>query len=276
MNEIDRALAFLDNEGRAVDAAWCRVATGNGVDRSAALREVAAYQNPDGGFGNQLEPDIAAPESNPFAARIALQILRAIEAPPTEPLVQRLLGWLVESQDDDGGWRFAPAVYDHALAPWFAAWTWPSLNPALDLAGYVARLRLDAPKLQQRTLGLFRDLGSLDTIAEGGFYNLLPFAEYTPWVTHPDHTDYLVALVRQITATAAAGDYEDAGHFFEHVGPAGGPIARQLPAELIAAQLDRLRADQQPDGGWPTPYDVAWRSWATACNAATLVAFDHV
>ena len=273
MTAIDRALTFLDREGRPVDAAWCRVATGNGGDRDAALAELAAFQNPDGGFGHRLEPDIAAPESNPFAARIALQICRAVDAPPHAPLVRHLLEWLTESQDDDGGWRFVPVISDHALAPWFAGWTWPSLNPSLDLAGYVARLGLDAPDLQRRTLRLFGTLASVQTIEKDGFYNILPFAEYTPWVEHPDHDAYLAALIRQIAAAAEGGDYEDAGHFFEHVGPPDGPIAGQLSPDLISAQLDRLMAEQQADGGWPTPYDVAWRSWTTACNAATLAAW---
>lgn len=132
---------------------------------------------------------------------------------------------------------------------------------------------MDAPELQQRTLELFADLASVQTIVEGSFYNVLPFAEYTPWVEHPDHDAYFAALVHQIRTEAEGGAYEDAGHFFEHVGPAGGPLARRLPAELVANQLDRLRAEQQADGGWPTPYDVAWRSWTTARNAATLVAF---
>lgn len=273
MIEIHRALAFLDREGRAVDAAWCRVATHLGGNRNTALLELAKFQNDDGGFGHRLEPDIAAPESNPFAARIALQICCAIDAEANAPLIQHLLNWLTETQGEDGGWRFAPAIYDHALAPWFAAWTWPSLNPSLDLAGYVARLGWDAPALQQRTLGLFANLASVQTIEEGGFYNILPFVEYTPWVDHPDHAVYLAALVRQITSEAKAGKYDDAGHFFEHVGPVDGPIAGQLPAALIASQLNRLRTEQQADGGWPTPYDVAWRSWATARNAVTLAAF---
>lgn len=274
MSAIDRALAFLDREGRPVDAAWCRVATHHGSNRNTALAELAAFQNDDGGFGHRLEPDIADPDSNPFATRIALQICCAISAGATAPLVQNLLSWLTETQDKDGGWRFSPAISDHALAPWFAAWTWPNLNPSLDLAGYLARLGLAAPALQQRTLGLFADLASVQTIEAGGFYNLLPFVEYTPWIDHPDHAVYLAALVRQITSEANAGNYDDAGHFFEHVGPAGGPMARRLPAELIAQQLDRLRSEQQMDGGWPTPYDQIWRSWTTACNAATLSTFN--
>ncbi|HEV2108708.1 MAG TPA: prenyltransferase/squalene oxidase repeat-containing protein [Thermomicrobiales bacterium] len=273
MTAIDQALSYLDREGRSVDTAWARIATGKTGDPAEALEALAAYQNPNGGFGHGLEPDIAAPESNPFAARIALQILCDIGASPTEPVVKGLLGWLVANQEDDGGWRFSPEVYAHDLAPWFAGWTFPSLNPSLDLAGFVARLRLDAPELQQRTLALFRDLASLDTIGAGGFYDVLPFAEYTPWVDHPDRDAYLAAIIAHVATTAETGGYEDAGHFFEHAGPPHGLIARGLSPNLIAAQLARLREEQQPDGGWPTPYDVAWRSWTTARNAATLAAF---
>jgi hypothetical protein len=273
MSSVDQALSYLEREGRPVDAAWARIATGRDDERKAALEALSAYQNTDGGFGRHLEPDIAAPNSNPFAARIALQILSSIGASPGEPLVQRLLDWLVRNQDDNGGWRFSSATYEYDLAPWFAGWTFPSLNPSLNLAGYVARLELDAPDLQRHTLVLFEELASLDTIQDGGFYNVLPFAEYTPWVEHPDRNSYFAALVTRITATAEAGDYEDASHFFEHVGPANGPTARQLPPALIAAQLERIKAEQQPDGGWSTPYDDHWRSWATAMSAAVLASY---
>ncbi len=272
--QIDRALAFLDAHGRPVDAAWAAVACGRVADRREALAALATYQNPDGGFGHRLEPDITAPESNPFAASLALAVMLATGATPPDPVVARLGDWLVADQDEDGGWRFAPAVADAPMAPWFAGWAFPSLNPALSLVGQAVRLGLDLPGTFARTRALFDRLASLDAIPMATFYDLLPYVDHVPWVEHPERDAYLQACAARVEALAAEGAYEDAVHFFQHAGPPSGPIVGLLPPALVAAQLVRLRAEQREDGGWPTPYDEAWRSWVTAYAAATLVAFN--
>lgn len=272
MSNIQQALAFLDEQGRPVETAWARQACGEG-SRQTVIAALTGYQNEDGGFGHGLEPDIKAPDSQPFAARLAMETLHAIGASPDEPTLTRLARWLEREQGDDGCWRFPPDVYQHELAPWFANWTFPSLNPALCLAGWAHRLGIGGDQIQQRVATLAEQLPSVEQIETGEFYDLLPYAEYYPWVDHPRRETLLPALVRRIEQVANAGGYDDAGHFFEHAGDPSGAIAQQLPPALITAQLDRLEAEQEPDGGWPTPYDPAWRSWRTANAIATLRAF---
>ncbi len=274
VTSTDRALAFLDAHGRPLELAWARHLIA-GDARQSALDALAAYQNPDGGFGRALEPDIKAPDSQAFAARLAMHLLLSLGAAPDEPLVRRLEGWLDAAQHDDGDWHFPPGVREHDLAPWFAAWTFPSLNPALNLAGLATRLGIGSARLHKRVRSLADRLAATAEIQEGGFYQLLPYAEYFPWVDHPNREPVLAALSARIETDARAGAYDDAGHFFEHLGPPDGELARRLPPDVIAAQLDRLLAEQQPDGGWPSPYDPAWRSWATASALATLHAFDR-
>jgi hypothetical protein len=259
---VNRAIAFLDAHGRPVERAWARHRLADGP-RAAVVEALGAYQNPDGGFGQALEPDIKAPASQAFAARLAMQVLLSVGAASEEPIVRRLAGWLEAAQGEDGDWRFPPEVYRHDLAPWFAGWTFPSLNPALCLAGLATRLGIGSDRLHGRVRGLADRLASPAEVRDGGFYNVLPYVEYFPWVEHPERETYLAALVARIAADARAGAYDDAGHFFEHAGPPDGAIAVRLPPELVAGQLDRLLAEQQADGGWPSPYDPAWRSWAT-------------
>jgi hypothetical protein len=269
MTAIDRALAFLDAHGRPVEAAWARHVCA-GEPREAVLDALVTYQNPDGGFGNGLEPDIAAPESQAFAARLAMHILISIGAEPKEPIVARLAGWLEAAQAKDGDWPFSAGVREHALAPWFAGWTFPSLNPALCLAGAATRLGIGSDRLHGRVRALADRLASADAIGQGGFYDVLPYAEYFPWVEHPDRETFLSALVAKVETDARGGAYADAGHFFEHVGPPDGVLARRLPPDLLATYLDRLLAEQEADGGWPSPYNPVWRSVATAAGAVTL------
>lgn len=243
---------------------------GAGGPREAVVEALIAYQNGDGGFGRGLEVDIAAPDSQPFAARLAMHVLISIGARADEPMVERLAGWLEREQGEDGDWRFPPGVYQHALAPWFAGWTFPSLNPALCLAGLATRLGIGSPTMFGRVRALVDRMASVEAIADGEFYTLLPYAEYFPWVEHPKREAYLAALVARIEQDGRTGAYADAGHFFEHAGPPKGAIAQRLAADVVEAQLDRLLGEQEADGGWPSPYNAAWRPWTTASNAATL------
>jgi hypothetical protein len=199
-----------------------------------------------------------------------MQIFLSIGATPDEPIVARLAGWLDAAQGEDGCWRLPSDANQHPLAPWFAGWTFPSLNPALCLAGYAARLGIGSPRLYERVRRLFADLASLEEIPSAEFYNLLPYVEYVPWVEAPDRDAYLDALAAAIESGHARGVYADAGHFFEHLGPAAGPLAARLPADLVVAELDRLSGEQADDGGWPSPYALHWRPWATASALATL------
>lgn len=269
MTTIDRALAFLDTHGRPVEAAWARHVCADGP-RGTLLDALATYQNADGGFGNGLEPDIAAPDSQAFAARLAMQMLISIGASPEEPIVQRLGAWLKSAQAEEGDWPFAPGVREHALAPWFAGWVFPSLNPALCLAGAATRLGVGADRLHGRVRTLADRLASPEALSGGGFYDVLPYAEYFPWVAHPERERFLTALTSKIEDDARDGAYADAGHFFEHVGSPDGALSRRLPSDVVTAQLDRLLAEQDADGGWPSPYNPVWRSAATAAAAITL------
>lgn len=272
---VHRALAFLDEQGRPPELAWARARCANGPtsDVVSALR---AYQNPDGGFGRSLEPDINAPHSQAFAARLAMHALISIGASADEPTVRQLEGWIETAQADDGDWPFPAGLDDHDLAPWFAAWTFPSLNPALCLAGAAARLGIGSPRLFARVRNLADRLASVEEIQTGGFYSLLPYAEYFPYLDHPQREPYLAAIADRIASDARAGAYDDAGHFFDHAGPADGELIRRLPTNVVDDQLDRLLAEQQPDGGWPSPYNPIWRSWSTAAALNTLRAHRRV
>lgn len=264
-----RGLAFLDDHGYALGGAWVRHLWHDGP-ADAVIDALAAYQNDDGGFGKGLEVDIKAPVSNPFAARLAMQVLVSLNQPASGPVVDGLDRWLATTQHEDGDWHFAPEVLQHDLAPWFAGWTFPSLNPACDLAGFAARLNLGDGDMQARVRRLFDEKATMEEARTGEFYNLLPYVEYLAGVEHPQRDAYLDTLAATITATAERGDYADAGHFFDHAHGGGPDLLRRIPAPVIQSQTERLLDEPEADGGWPTPYDPAWRPWFTAANLAVL------
>ena len=266
------AQSWLDQHAdeRPVEAAWGRMITGAG-DAAAVLAALAQYQNDDGGFGNALEPDISAPESNPFAARLALHVILEAGIPTTDPVVTRLVGWLEERQDEDGSWRWEPGTLDHPIAPWFAGWQFPNLNPAMDIAGALARLGLGSERLHRRCRELYARLARMEEITDGPYYVVLPYAESLPWLTElPDREASLDALAAHIARDVAADAYTTPQEAAEHIGPPDGPVAKRLPA----GTLERLRADvlatQRPDGHWSCPFSEHWDPYQTVKGMAML------
>ncbi|HEY6710432.1 MAG TPA: hypothetical protein VJB61_22920, partial [Actinomycetota bacterium] len=63
-------------------------------DRTPVLAALAAYQNPDGGFGNALEPDLRGPASQPEPVEVAFGVLDEVDA-MDHPMVAAACDWLV-------------------------------------------------------------------------------------------------------------------------------------------------------------------------------------
>lgn len=234
------------------------------------LDALATYQNPDGGFAHELEVDIKSPVSNPFAARLAMDIMLSLGEKAEGNVVDKLGTWLKSNQHADGDWHFAAEVYDSPLPFWFAGWTFPSLNPACCLTRLAARLNLANPEMLRRTVLLFEKRASLAGAENGQFYEVLPYVEYVPWLQPANADAYLQAIARGVTRTAESGGYGDASHFFDHVLPGGLALSASIPDDLMVSQSTRLIDEVLADGGWPTPYDQDWRPHATMHAMATL------
>lgn len=261
------ALAFTESRGADLPSTLIRYQWFDG-SLDEVIAALATYQNDDGGFGNRLEPDIHAPESNPFAARIAMQYLRLLPPDTAPEMRSRLREWLVANQHEDGDWHFSKATKAGFLQPWFAAWEFPSLNPACCIAGLAESLGLASSGMLSHTTTLFAEKASVEQVSSGGFYDLLPYAEYSLGAQLPD--EYTDAIPDSIVRRAEADEFEDAEHFFTLAMGGSAEITARIPAEMISRYGEQLTAEQLEDGGWPTPYDDAWRVWTTA-NAMTIL-----
>src|SRR4051812_35559856 len=76
---IAAAEAFLAAHARVLDRRRFERLFAGG-DAAPVRDAVAAYRNPDGGFGQGLEPDGRGPGSQPAAAQLALRILHEADA----------------------------------------------------------------------------------------------------------------------------------------------------------------------------------------------------
>lgn len=276
MDAVARAGRFFARNGRDIDRARFAYHFGD-APQDELLAALGRFQNDDGGFGRALEPDIAAPDSNPFATELALTVCRQADLPRGHELLGRAVWYLESTQDEDGGWRFAPGVYEHALAPWFRSWQWPSLNPACTLAGLLKELGLGSARLHERVAALFARQARPDDLLGDEFYAVRPYAYYfLPEWDDPRREFYLAGVLWWLVRQQVEGQVQDGGHFFEYVRGPRTYTGRLLPPPLLAARLDGLAAEQADDGGWPTPYAEHWRGWVTVQNLLVLRQFGRV
>lgn len=275
MTPLARAQQFIEVSGRDIDQARFTHHFSN-LPLQDMLTILARYQTASGGFRG-LEIDITAPVSNPFAIEIALLYCLQAHVPPTHPLLQRTVAHLETSQTEAGDWQFSPTIYQHDLAPWFQSWTWPNLNPACSLAGLLKQHGLGSDKLHAGVERLYQQSANLQDIAEGQYYSVRPYLFYfmADW-DHPDSELYRWGLVWWLIQQDIGDKLPSQAHFFEYVRNPHTFLGQRLPAGIITRHLDLLQAEQQPDGGWPSPYNPAWRPHVTLQNLLILRAFGRL
>ena len=275
MDTLAKARRFFQQHGRDIDQALFAHHF-EGASQDYLLTTLARYQNPDGGFRG-LEVDIKAPDSNPFATELALAICLQADTPREHPLLQKAVAYLEQTQEENGNWRFAPGVYEHELAPWFQGWQWPNLNPACPLSGLLKGLGLGSERLHARVERLFAQLAQVNDLTGDEFYSVRPYASYfLPGGNHPQRELYLAGVLWWLIRQHVSGAELDSNHFFAYIRSPDTYTARHLPQAILHEQLDRMQAEQEEDGGWPTPYNHDWRGWTSIQNLLTLRAFGRI
>ncbi|MGW0479437.1 hypothetical protein [Nonomuraea sp. NPDC003214] len=278
------AAAFMAGHARVLDRRRFDLLWGGG-DRAGVLAALDAYRNPDGGYGWGLEPDLRSPESQPGAALHAFEVFAEI-APATSPHAVALCDWLASVTLPDGGLPFAlPLAVPAATAPWWAGAPHDVSSLQITAVSAAAAYRVAAhdpavaahPWLARAT-GYC--LEAIEELTDPHAY-VLSFAV--------QFLDAVHESVAELRGEAARLLERLGGHFpaegvLPVAGGAEGEVLRPLdvapypdrPArtlfapEVIAADLDRLAAGQQDDGGWSVDYArispagaLEWRGAAT-------------
>ena len=118
---LAKAREFVMTQARPLEQALYRFRF-EGGSKEAVLAALAQHQNPDGGFGHALEPDLRAPESSVLATLRAMHVLGALQIPADHPVFKQALAYLSASFDDAKGvWRIIPPTAGaHPHAPWWS------------------------------------------------------------------------------------------------------------------------------------------------------------
>ena len=287
--DIDAAGAFLAANARVLERRrFERLFAGGGP---GPVRDaVAAYRNPDGGFGHALEPDGRGPGSQPLAVEFALRVLHEADA-WDDGLAGDACDWLAAHEPAGGGVVFVdPSVQGWPHAPW---WVPEDGAPASLITTGLIAATLHArgashPWLDRATALLWSRIGALTSAgteasagieASVGPYDMRALLRFLDHVPDQDRAREAVARLRPVIEGKDLVTLEPGAPGEVHTpldfAPLPGTPARDLFGEdVIAAHLDHLAAAQRDDGGWMFNW-LAWspaaeREWRGAITVDTL------
>ena len=248
----------------------------------AARAALAAYRNPDGGYGGGLEPDLRDAGSQPVAALHAFEVIEEV-APRAVPEAAALCDWFAAITLPDGGLPFALPIAEPAgCAPFFT-----SVDPHVSSLHMTAMLAACAyrvaghdpavaghPWLATATGYVMRAARDLDGPGHALEYRfVLAFLD----AAH-DRVDGAPAELRRLGAflppsgvmPVAGGAADEAMRPLDFSPEPDRPIRGLFTEDAIAADLDRLAAEREDDGGWPVDWTahspiaaLEWRGWST-------------
>ena len=226
----------------------------SGSSTEGSERELAMFQNQDGGFGNGLEPDIRARCSSPYVTSEAMRTLRELGVPCTHPMVKGAVQYLLNSYDERAGvWPVAPPEANGSPhAPWMGYgedverhWHGFLANPR---AAIIASLFHYSSLVPQVWLSQLLDSLNTYLVSRGGAldgYEFGAVGQLLDVEALPQETfrQLLTRFGNKLCVPPVPGS----------------PLIGNFTDEQIEQDLDAIVKNQCPDGTWP----ITW-SWEDA------------
>ena len=164
MTVYEKSRAFIYRSARPIDLAVFRHAFEN-APAEDIITALAAYQNPDGGFGHGLEADNFNPLSLPMGVWKATEYIReAGGLEPSHPIIRGILRYLDSgdgfSAEHDQWANVVPSSNEAPCAIW---WKCPEdggdfrYNPTASLAGFIVRYAEKGSALYEKGVRIARE-----------------------------------------------------------------------------------------------------------------------
>lgn len=288
---------FLLNQARLLERrlfATCFL----GQPAELVVRALSGYQNPDGGFGQALEPDTRCPASLPVYAEVAFQALAtagvtsaaAVGGVATD-MVLRACDFLASAAarvDVGGGVPLAfDVIESFPRAAHWTEWTYePGLNPTAGLVGLLYQLGVEHPWREAGATYCWQQLESDGLPGDAhGLSELLVFLEHVPDQDRAArHAAAIAAHLPRVAMLNLDPDTPGYGLTPLDLAPEATSRWRSLfPPEVIDAHLDRLVRSQLDDGGWPISWEppseaagCEWRGMVTLKALRTLTSYGRL
>jgi hypothetical protein len=287
-SELTAARSFTAGHARLLDRRRFALLF-DGGDAEPVLAALRAYRNRDGGYGHGLEPDLRAPESQPAAAFHAFEVFADV-GPVTAPEAVELCDWLDSIALPDGGLPFAlPIAEPSACAPFWAQADPQafSLQITAIVAAHANRVAAHDPAvaghpwLARVTSCCLAAIDALETAPapyELAFAVRFLDAAYNRDPAAPGLLARLGEYVPADGRLQVVGGLPDETLRPLDLAPEPGRPARTILDEAaVAADLERLAAEQHDDGGWSVDFQsyspaaaLDWRGYATVRALSVL------
>jgi hypothetical protein len=287
-DQLTAARSFMAAHARVLDRRRFELLF-DGGRAEPVLAALSAYRNADGGYGHGLEPDLRAPESQPAAAFHAFEVFADL-APVTAPEAVELCDWLDAVALTDGGLPFALPIEDPSGCAPFWAQADPhafSLQITAIVAAHANRVAAHDsavaghPWLARATS---RCLAAIDALEAAPAAYELAFAVRFLDAAHDRDRAAPGLLARIAEYVPSDGRLPVTGGLADEalrpvdLAPEPGRPARTLLDEAaVAADLERLAAEQHQDGGWSVDFQsysaaaaLEWRGYATVRALSVL------
>lgn len=246
---------------------------------------ISAYQNPDGGLGHALEPDVRSPESQPLFVQVGLEALRDAGWRDRD-LALRICSFLEGVSDESG---LVPPLFPSALhSPRAAHWTslWePGINPTASLCGLLHFQGVEHSWLTRATRTCCELLLHDPPREAHALLCAAQLAEHLPdRETATAITDQIAAVLPDAAFFVSSAPVTTYGLTPLHFAPTPeSPLRRLFTQEQIDGHLADLMAKQQEDGGWPIGWEPPgeasrseWRGRVTLEAVSTLLAYGWI
>ena len=283
-NPFDRARNFIYSHARFLERLLFGVRF-EGAPPEGVGRLISAYQNPDGGLGHALEPDVRCPESQPLFVATGLYAMRDAGWRDRD-LSLSICSFLEGVSDAEG---LVPILLPSAFSsPHASHWTatgQPALNPTASICGLLHYQGVEHPWLSRATRTCCELLLRDPPREAHTLVCATHLVEYLP-------DERVAAEVAEQIASALPGavfyiahaPVQTYGLTPLHFSPTPTSRWRRLfTDEQIEGHLTHLMTIQQPDGGWPITWEAPgpastyeWRGRGTLEALSTLVAYGHI
>jgi hypothetical protein len=273
-DRFEAARAFIRSEARPLDQALWSLAFDGGTGE-AVVAALAPFQNPDGGFGHGLEPDLATPASSAIATSVGLRHLRRVGAAADHPMVGAALGWLA-ANITDGVWPIIDAhVDDGPHAPWWGfdaaladRWLGFVFNPTAEILSALYGFADGAPAglIEAAEARMRRTVAETTVIT--GAYDLRCAVILADTPAAP--ADLRAGLSDLLLRSVGGHDAQDEHAPALDLAPSPDSLLAGALADQIEPAAAALIAGQQEDGGWLPFWDWAFvdaAAWAKAKQA---------
>jgi len=255
--------AFIDAHARILDQRRA-AALFDGGPTEPVINAVLAYLNTDGGFGHGLEPDTRDPNSQPLYAQVALESVHSVGATLPVDVLTTLcdhLAAVAEPNGTPGLPIMVPSFADHPRAShWLEISEFPpGHNPTAAIAGLLHAAGTTHPWLDDATEWCVTKIdgdGLDDESAHTIGCALTLLAHLPDRATAERLADGVFARLPDapyFQPMPAPGEYGLTPLDFAPLPDS--PWRARFDADQVAAHLDALAAEQQPDGGWPIRWE---------------------